>query len=83
MWGAIQQQEAARQVRRLELDLARKTLDAVLAQYEEGRVNRLVVEQSRIEENRAWVNLLNADFESERARLELWRLTGEIRAALL
>jgi outer membrane protein TolC len=83
MWGAIQQQEAAREVRRLELELARKTLDAVLAQYEEGRVSRLIVEQSRVEENRAWVNLLNADFEAERARLELWRLTGEIRAALL
>ena len=82
MWGAIQQQAAVRTVRRLELELARKTLDAVLAQYEEGRVNRLIVEQSRVEENRAWVNLLNADFDAERARLELWRLTGEIRAAL-
>ena len=82
MWGAIQQQASARDVRRLELELARKSLDAVLAQYEEGRVNRLLVEQSRVEENRAWVNLLNADFEAERARLELWRLTGEIRAAI-
>jgi outer membrane protein TolC len=61
MWGAIQQQEAAREVRRLELDLARKTLDAVLAQYEEGRVSRLIVEQSRVEENLERVNLLNAD----------------------
>lgn len=81
LWGAIQLQSTAREVTRLELELARKSLDAVLAQYEEGRINRLMVEQSRVEENRAWVNLLNADFEGEKARLELWRLTGEIRAA--
>jgi outer membrane protein TolC len=82
LWGAVQQQSSAREVARLELDLARRALDAVLAQYEEGRVNRLAVEQARAEENRNWIALLNADYDAERARLELLRLTGEIRAAL-
>jgi len=81
LWGAIQQQSTAREVTRLELELARRSLDAVLAQYEEGKINRLVVEQARAEENRAWVNLLNTDYEAGRARLGLLRLTGEIRAA--
>jgi outer membrane protein len=53
LWGTIQQQSAAREVTRLELELARKSLDAVLAQYEEGRVNRLTVEKSRVDENHA------------------------------
>jgi outer membrane protein TolC len=82
LWGAVQQQTSAREVARLELDLARKALDAVLAQYEEGRVNRLSVEQARAEENRNWLTLLDADYEAERARLELLRLTGEIRTAV-
>ncbi|HWP83627.1 MAG TPA: TolC family protein [Terriglobia bacterium] len=81
LWGAIQQQAAGREVSRLELDLARKSLDVALAEFDEGRVNRLAVEQARAEENRAWVNLLSADYEAERARLELLRLTGQIRAA--
>jgi outer membrane protein TolC len=83
LWGAVEQQSSAREVTRLELDLARKSLDAVLAQYDEGKVNRLMVEQARVEENRAWVNLLDADYQSEKARLELLRLTGEIQAAFL
>jgi outer membrane protein TolC len=82
LWGMVQQQSSAREVARLELDVARKALDAVLAQYEEGRVNRLAVEQARAEENRMWLSLLDADYDAERARLELLRLTGEIRAAL-
>ena len=82
MWAAAQQQSSAREVSRLELELARRSLDAVLAQYEEGKVNRLVVEQARAEENRAWISLFETDYQSERARLELLRITGEIRAAL-
>jgi outer membrane protein len=82
MWAAAQQQSSAREVSRLELELARRSLDAVLAQYEEGKVNRLMVEQARAEENRAWISLFEADYQSERARLELLRITGEIRAAL-
>ena len=82
LWGTVQQQSSAREVARLELDLARKSLDAVLAQYEEGRVSRLAVEQARAEENRNWISLLDADYEAERAHLELLRLTGQIRNAL-
>lgn len=81
LWGAAQQQTAAREVVRLELDLARGSLDAVLAQYDEGRVNRLAVEQARQEEDRAWVSLLDADYQTEKARLELLRLAGAVRTA--
>ncbi len=81
LWGGAQQQTAAREVVRLELDLARGSLDAVLAQYDEGRVNRLVAEQARQEENRAWVSLLDADYQTEKARLELLRLAGDVRTA--
>jgi outer membrane protein TolC len=80
-WGTTEEQGGAREVARLELELARRSLEAVLAQYEEGRASRLAVEQARIEEDRAWVGLFNAEYEAEKAQLELLRLTGEIRAA--
>lgn len=79
MWADAQQQAAARDVARLELELARKTVDVTLAQFEEGRINRLGVEQSRGDENQKWISFLDASYQSEKARLELLRLSGEIR----
>ncbi|MSO21455.1 MAG: TolC family protein [Acidobacteria bacterium] len=81
--ATISQQQDAREVAQLELEVARKTLDSILAQYEEGRVNRLVVEQARIDENRAWVNLFDVEYQAERSKIELLKLTGELRATLL
>jgi len=34
-----------------------------------------------VEENRSWVRLVNADYDAEKARLQLLRLTGDIRTA--
>lgn len=79
IWADTQQQSAAREVARLELEVARRSLDAVLAQYEDGRINRLVVEQARSAENQSWVGFLDASYQTEKARLELLRLSGEIR----
>jgi outer membrane protein TolC len=81
--ATISQNQEAREVGRLELEVARKSLDVVLAQYEEGKVNRLVVEQARVEENRAWVNLFDAEYQTERAKLELLKLTGDLQAAVI
>ena len=79
VWGEAQQQAAAHEVARLELEMARRALDTVLAQYEGGRVNRLAVEQARGEENRSWIGFLDSSYQTEKARLELLRLSGEIR----
>lgn len=81
--ATISQSQEVREVARLELDVARKSLDMALAQYEEGKINRLAVEQARVEENRAWVSLFDAEYQSERAKLELLRLTGELQDAVL
>ncbi len=83
MWGAVRQQDSGREVARLELELAREALNGVLEQYEAGRLNRLQLERARVEENRAWISLFEADYQLERARLELLRITGQLRAALL
>jgi outer membrane protein len=81
--ATIGQNQDTREVARLELDVARKSLDSVLALYEEGKVNRLAVEQARVEENRAWVALFDAEYQSERAKLELLKLTGELQSAII
>jgi len=78
-WANAQQQSAAREVARLELELARRSVEVALAQFEEGRANRLAVEQARIEEAVRWVNLYQAEYRAEAARVELLRITGEIR----
>ncbi|MBI2816844.1 MAG: TolC family protein [Acidobacteria bacterium] len=79
IWADAQQQSASREVARLELELSRRSLDVVLAQFEEGRVNRLSVEHARGDENQKWITFLDASYQSEKARLELLRLSGEIR----
>jgi outer membrane protein TolC len=81
--ATIGQNQEAREVARLELDVVRKSLDQVLTLYEEGKVNRIAVEQARAEENRAWVALFDAEYQTERAKLELLKLTGELQAAIL
>ncbi len=80
LWADRQQQDAAREVARLELELARRSVEVVLAQFEEGRANRLAVEQARIEEAALWVSLYQAEYRAEAARVELLRVTGEIRS---
>ena len=79
LWANREQQAAAREVARLELELARRSVEVVLAQFEEGRANRLAVEQARIEEAVRWVGLYQAEYRTEAARVELLRVTGEIR----
>jgi hypothetical protein len=43
----------------------------------------MAVEQARVEENRAWVNLFDAEYRAENAKLELLRLTGDLEAAVI
>ena len=80
MVGEMQQQSAAQEVARLELELARRSLDVVLAQYQDGRINRLAVEQARIEEDERWVDFFQAGYLEEKARLEMLRISGEVRS---
>jgi outer membrane protein TolC len=80
LWANQEQAAAAREVARLELELARRSVEVVLAQFEGGRSNRLAVEQARIEEAVRWVALYQAEYRAEAARVELLRVTGEIRS---
>ncbi len=74
--------DMARQVAQADLELTREQLSVVLAQLNEGRVTLRQVEEARFNENEKWIAFYDAQFNTERAQLELLRQTGELRAAL-
>jgi outer membrane protein TolC len=78
----MRETEATREVARLELKLAQEELHIVQARFEEGHVNLREVEKLRIEESTRWLAFLDADFDNQRASLELLRMTGQLAAVL-
>jgi outer membrane protein TolC len=78
LFQSVRAGEAAREVARLELDLARENTAVLLARLEEGRASARELEQARLEESARWNVLLESGFELDRARLELLKTTGEI-----
>jgi len=78
----VRKAEAQRDVARLDLDVAREQVSVNLAMLEEGRILLSQVEESRIAESGKWIAFYDAQFTVERARLNVLRQTGDLRAAL-
>jgi outer membrane protein len=78
----IQKADIGRQLAQADLDLARSQLSIVLEQMNEGRAALSAVEEARFNENEKWIAFYDAQFSSERARLNILRQPGELRAAL-
>ena len=78
----IQRADIGRQLAQADLDLARSQLSIVLEQMNEGRAALSAVEEARFIENEKWIAFYDAQFAFERARLNVLRQTGELRAAL-
>lgn len=74
--------ESAREVARLELDVAREQVAIDLAQNEEGRIPMAALERARAFENDKWLAYYDAQHTAERARLSILKLTGTLLAAL-
>ncbi|MCS7025955.1 MAG: TolC family protein [Bryobacteraceae bacterium] len=74
--------EQAREVARLELDLARERVNVTLAKFEEGRATLEELEQARFQEQEKWIDFYEAQFAVERAKLDLLRHTGDLLAGL-
>ena len=81
-WQKIHDAETAREVARLDLDLARDQVSLALAQMEEGRATVRQVEESRYQEQERWLGLYDAAYQLEYARFELLRQTNGLVAAL-
>lgn len=76
------QAESARELARLELDVAREQVSVVLAQYEEGRASLKQLEEARSAEAERWMGFYGAAAALERARLALLKQTGALLAAV-
>ena len=78
----IHRAETARNVSRLDLDVAREQVNVLLAQQEEGRASLKDVEQARVIESDKWIAYYGSIHSLERAKLEVLRQAGTLVAAL-
>jgi outer membrane protein TolC len=78
----VQETEAAKEVARLELQLAQQNLAVLESQFEEGKVNLRDVEKERLDENEKWMAYLDANFLRQQAQLELLRTAGQLEKVL-
>jgi outer membrane protein TolC len=81
-WQKLRDAEAARELARMDLDLAREQVSLTLARVEEGRASLRDLEQARFQEQERWILFYSAVQDLELARLELLRRTHTLEAAL-
>lgn len=82
LYQAVAEAEAAREVARLDLEVAREQVSVLLAQLKEGRASLRQLEEARYQENDKWIALYDAEYACEAARLELLAHSGGLTAAL-
>lgn len=78
----VKQAESARDLARLDLELAREQVSILLAQAEEGRAGLRQLEEARSAETDKWLAFYDAAVALEKARLSLLKQTGTLLAAL-
>ena len=74
----VREMSAAKEVARLELQLAQQNVAVLQSQLEEGKANLRDVERERIDENDKWLAYLDANFGRQQAQLELLRAAGQL-----
>jgi outer membrane protein TolC len=78
----LQQSDAAKEVARLELQLAQQNVGVLQSQFGEGKLNLRDVEKARLEENEKWMNFLDSNFQRQQAQLDLLRTAGQLEKVL-
>jgi outer membrane protein TolC len=74
----LRERDAAKEVARLELQLAQQSLTVLQSQFGEGRINLREVEKARLEENDRWMAYLDANFQRQQAQLDLLQTAGQL-----
>jgi outer membrane protein TolC len=74
--------DVTREVARLEMELAQENVRVLQAQFQEGRLGLRELEKARLDEHEKWLAFLDAEFQQQKAHLELLRTTGQIARAL-
>jgi outer membrane protein TolC len=78
----IERRQTAREVARLELDVAREHVGVLLARMEEGKSSTREVELARSVEASKWILYYDSTHALERAKLDLLYRTGQLTAAV-
>jgi outer membrane protein TolC len=74
----VRERDAAKEVARLELQLAQQNVAVFQSQFAEGKLNLREVEKARLEENEKWMAYLDANFQRQQAQLELLKTAGQL-----
>jgi outer membrane protein TolC len=74
----LRERDAAKEVARLELQLAQQNLTVLQSQFAEGRINLREVEKARLEESDKWMAYLDANFQRQQAQLDLLQTAGQL-----
>lgn len=74
----VRERDAAKEVARLELQLAQQNLAVLQSQFAEGKINLRDVEKARLEENDKWLAYLDANFQRQQAQLDLLKTAGQL-----
>jgi outer membrane protein TolC len=74
----LRERDAAKEVARLELQLAQQNVTVLQSQFGEGKVNLREVERARLEESDKWMAYLDANFQRQQAELDLLQTAGQL-----
>lgn len=74
----LRERDAAKEVARLELQLAQQNVTVLQSQFGEGKVNLREVEKARLEESEKWMAFLDANFQRQQAQLDLLQTAGQL-----
>jgi outer membrane protein TolC len=74
----LRERDAAKEVARLELQLAQQNVTVLQSQFQEGKLNLREVERARLQENEKWMAYLSANFQRQQAQLDLLRTAGQL-----
>jgi outer membrane protein TolC len=78
----VRQSEAAQEIAKMDLDLARDQVSLLLAQTQEGRAPMRQLQEARAVEADKWITFYDSATDVEKARLAVLRQTGDLTAAL-
>jgi outer membrane protein TolC len=78
--GAVQQLAAAREVTKLEHQLARGDVETAAARIEAGTASFKDQEAARIAEDEKYMNFLNTSFILDQTQMQLLKATGELES---
>jgi outer membrane protein len=70
--------DAAREVARLELELAQQNTAVVQSQFDQGRATLRDLEAAQLEQNDKWLAFLDSDFARQQAQLAFMKVTGQV-----